>query len=58
VGGASDAVTWCTFTLDGEVMTGIAFLSFDVAGQVVRVDDFWPEPYEAPADRAHLSERY
>jgi hypothetical protein len=58
VAGDRDAVTLCTFTLPGEVMTGIAVLTFDEDGRVVRVDDFWPEPYEPPADRAHLAERY
>jgi hypothetical protein len=58
VAGDDSAVTQTTFVLDGETMTGIAFLTFDADGKIVKVDDYWPEPYEPPADRAHLSERY
>jgi len=26
--------------------------------RVTRITDFWPDPYELPASRAHLVERY
>lgn len=26
-------------------------------GEIVPITDFWPEPYELPASRAHLVER-
>ena len=39
-------------------MGAIDVFTFDDAGLIERVDDIWPEPYEPPADRAHLTERY
>jgi hypothetical protein len=30
----------------------------DAAGRIARITDFWPEPYEPPAGRAHLTERF
>jgi hypothetical protein len=27
-------------------------------GQITRITDFWPDPYELPDSRAHLVERY
>jgi SnoaL-like domain len=35
--------------IDGaETMTGISFFRLTPAGRIVRVTDFWPEPYEPP----------
>jgi hypothetical protein len=32
---------------------------FEIAdGLIVRVTDFWPEPYEPPPGREHLAERW
>jgi len=58
VAGDQSAVTWTSFVLDGGVDTGLAFLDFDTAGKIVKITDFWPEPYEPPTNRAHLVERY
>jgi ketosteroid isomerase-like protein len=52
------AVSRVTSTLDGSVETGLCFFELDAAGRVVRLTDWWPEPYDPPADRAHLVERY
>jgi hypothetical protein len=30
----------------------------DEDGRIVRITDFWPDPYEPPAGRAHLAGRY
>jgi len=39
------------------VQTARAISFFSVAnGKVTRLVEFWPEPYAAPADRAHLVE--
>lgn len=38
--------------------TGIAFFTIDDAGRIVRVEDWWPEPYDPPTGREHLVERY
>ncbi len=53
-GGAS----WLDFTVGEETMTGISFFTFDEAGLIVSVDDFWPEPYDPPTGREHLTERF
>jgi ketosteroid isomerase-like protein len=44
-------------TLDGDPMTGLTFFDFDDAGRVTRIDEWWPESYEPPPGRAHLTER-
>ena len=44
--------------LDGQPMVGLTFFTFYDAGLVTRIDEWWPEPYEPPADRAHLTERF
>ncbi len=55
VGGESEAVSDVTVT-DG-VQTARAISFFSVAGgKVIRLVEFWPEPYPAPANRAHLVE--
>lgn len=56
VGGPSEAVSDVTVT-DG-VQTARVISFFDVSdGKITRLVEFWPEPYEAPASRAHLVER-
>ena len=45
-------------TLDGEPMTALTFFGFDAAGLVTRIEEWWPEPYDPPAGRAHLVERF
>jgi ketosteroid isomerase-like protein len=40
----------------GELLA-ISFFELDEAGRIARITDFWPEPYEPPAGRAHLTER-
>jgi hypothetical protein len=37
---------------DGFVVLGVR------DGLIATVTDFWPEPYEPPASRAHLTERW
>jgi ketosteroid isomerase-like protein len=56
VGNERDAVSDVGIT-DG-VQHARAITFFEVAdGRVRRITEFWPEPYDAPADRAHLVER-
>ena len=45
-------------TLDGEPMVGLTFFAFDVVGLVTRIEEWWPETYDPPAGREHLTERY
>lgn len=52
------AASWTTFTVEGESMTGIAFFTFNSRGAIDTVQDVWPESYEPPAGRAHLTERF
>lgn len=49
-------VTWGHFTVRLEEMYGISFFTGDE--QITSITDFWPEPYEPPAGRDHLTERY
>ncbi|WP_406331711.1 nuclear transport factor 2 family protein [Streptomyces sp. NBC_00203] len=52
------AVTWTHFTVGLEEMHAITFFTADEQGRIATVTDFWPEPYEPPAGRDHLTERY
>jgi len=52
------AVTWTHFTVGLEEMHAITFFTADGQGRIATVTDFWPEPYEPPAGREHLVERY
>jgi ketosteroid isomerase-like protein len=55
VGGEAEAVTDVTVT-DG-VQTARAITFFTVAhGKITKIVEFWPQPYAAHADRAHLVE--
>ncbi|MFC5214403.1 nuclear transport factor 2 family protein [Streptomyces coerulescens] len=59
-------VTWLHFTVGLEEMYGISFFTgtdtpsgTDTGtGRITSITDFWPEPYEPPAGRDHLTERY
>jgi len=52
------AVTWLHFTVGLEEMYAITFFTADREGHIATITDFWPEPYEPPAGREHLVERY
>jgi hypothetical protein len=50
------AASWIAMTDPGETYPGLTF--FEIAdGLITRITDFWPQPYEPSADRAHLTER-
>ena len=51
-------VAWTDVAVGEEQLTGLHFFTFDDDGLVLRVDDFWPEPYEPPPGRSHLVERF
>jgi len=51
-------VSLLDFVRDGEAMVGISFFRFGDDGTITEIEDVWPEPYEPPADRAGLTERY
>jgi predicted ester cyclase len=53
------AASWIDFTnADGTSQPGLCFFELDEEGKIDRITDFWPEPYELPAQRAHLVERF
>ena len=45
------------WTLDGEALLAVAFFEID-GDRIVKVTDLWPEPYDPPAGREHLVERF
>jgi predicted ester cyclase len=58
VGEGRQAASWIQFSEDGERYSGVCFFELDSGGLIARITDFWPTPYELPARRAHLVERY
>jgi ketosteroid isomerase-like protein len=58
VGEDRQATSWVEFTSSEGQMTGLCFFDLRGDGKISRITDFWPEPYELPASRAHLVERY
>ncbi len=59
VGGDRGAASWIQFTnADGSVQPGLCFFDFDGQGRIAHITDFWPDPYDLPAQRAHLVEHY
>lgn len=59
---ARQVVTWLRVTVGAgeavEEMSAVSFFTGDAEGRIAAVTDFWPEPYEPPAGRGHLVERY
>jgi hypothetical protein len=52
------AVSMIEFSGAEASQPGLCFFDLDEAGRIVRITDFWPDPYEPPAGRAHLAGRY
>jgi hypothetical protein len=50
-------VVWFEWLLDGRADDAMVFFEF-ADGLIIRVTDFWPEPYEPPPGREHLVERW
>ncbi|MEU6247853.1 nuclear transport factor 2 family protein [Glycomyces sp. NPDC047010] len=46
------------FWIGEDHQAACVWLDFDEAGLIIRVTDFWPEPYDPPPGREHLVERY
>jgi hypothetical protein len=58
VGEGPHAASWIEFAgMDG-TQPGLCFFELDDNGLIAEITDFWPDPYELPASRAHLVERY
>ena len=59
VGEGVHAASWIQFTnADGSIQPGLCFFELRDDGKIARITDFWPDPYELPAQRAHLVEGY
>ena len=59
IGEGPHASSWIEFTnADGSSQPGLCFFELQDDGKIVRITDFWPDPYELPTNRAHLVERY
>ncbi|MBW5250716.1 nuclear transport factor 2 family protein [Streptomyces poriferorum] len=57
-GGGRQAAVRTLFTDRGRESHAVHFFTFDAQGRISGITDFWPEPYEPPAGREHLVERY
>jgi ketosteroid isomerase-like protein len=55
VGGESEAASDVTVTDGVQVARAISFFTV-TEGKITSLVEFWPEPYAAPANRAHLVE--
>lgn len=59
VGAERAAASWISMTYpNGETQPGISFFEMNQRDLIVKIADFWPEPYQVPSSRAHLVERY
>ncbi len=56
--GTHEAAAWVRVTHDGHELNNVAFLTFDDAGLVTAIVDFWPEPTEPLSQRPAGIERY
>ena len=58
VGEGLRAASWIEFTGPECTQPGLCFFDLADDGKIALITDFWPEPYDLPASRAHLVERY
>jgi len=58
VGEGQHAASWVEFTGPEGTQPGLCFFDLADDGTIAVITDFWPDPYELPASRAHLVERY
>jgi predicted ester cyclase len=58
VGEGQHAASWIEFTGPDGTQPGLCFFDLADDGKIAVITDFWPDPYELPASRAHLVERY
>jgi len=58
VGDGQHAASWIQMREGEEHYPGLCFFDLDSDGRILRISDFWPTPYELPASRTHLVERY
>ena len=53
-----EAALWVTFDVGDESQDALVWLELTTDGLISKITDFWPEPYDAPAGREHLTERW
>src|SRR6185437_14862474 len=58
IGEGQHVASWIEFTGAEGTQPGLCFFELADDGKIALITDFWPEPYELPASRAHLVERY
>jgi len=58
VGEGQHTASWVEFTGPEGTQPGLCFFDLADDGKIALITDFWPDPYELPASRAHLVERY
>jgi hypothetical protein len=58
VGEGRHAASWIWITDASGTQPGLCFFELGDDGRIARITDFWPDPYELPAGRTHLVERY
>ena len=57
-GEGQHAASWIEFTGPAGTQPGLCFFDLDDDDKITQITDFWPDPYDLPASRAHLVERY
>jgi len=58
VGEGQHAASWIEFAGPDGTQPGLSFFDLTDDGKIAAITDFWPDPYELPASRAHLVDRY
>ncbi|PZG21129.1 nuclear transport factor 2 family protein [Nonomuraea aridisoli] len=52
------AAAWLDARVGDEPQDACAWFELSAEGLISRITDFWPEPYDPPAGREHLVERW
>lgn len=52
------AVAWINARIGDDEMDAIVWVDVNDDGRIVHITDYWPETYEPPPGREHLTERY
>ncbi|SDK49449.1 nuclear transport factor 2 family protein [Streptomyces indicus] len=53
-----EAVSWILMREGLRESYAVNLFTADASGRIAAITDFWPEPYEPPFGRDHLTERY
>jgi len=58
VADAGYAALWLDVRVDAERQDACIWLEISEQGQIDRITDYWPEAYEPPQGREHLTQRW